>query len=84
MKKLTGLKQKYQIITDVRGRGLLIGLEFKKDIAGDVMYACMEKGLLVNQLKPNLLRFIPPLIVDKTEIDTGICIMDEVLPGFEN
>jgi acetylornithine/succinyldiaminopimelate/putrescine aminotransferase len=81
--KLIGLKQKYPVIADVRGCGLLIGLEFKKDIAEAVMYACMEKGLLVNHLKSNLLRFIPPLIVDKTEIDTGIRVIDEVLSGFE-
>lgn len=77
--KLEGLKGKYSSISDVRGLGLLIGVEFKKDIAEAIMYACLEKGLIVNHLKPNLLRFIPPLIVTRTEIDKGLKILEDVL-----
>jgi acetylornithine/N-succinyldiaminopimelate aminotransferase len=82
MSKLEGLKKKYISISDVRGRGLLIGVEFKQDIAEAIMYACLEKGLIVNYLKPNLLRFIPPLIVSTTEINKGIQIFDKVLAGM--
>jgi acetylornithine/N-succinyldiaminopimelate aminotransferase len=77
--KLEGLKGKYSSIADVRGLGLLIGVEFKQDIAERIMYACLEKGLIVNHLKPNLLRFIPPLIVTRTEIDKGLKILEDVL-----
>jgi 4-aminobutyrate aminotransferase-like enzyme len=43
------------------------------------MYACLEKGLVINFLKPNLLRIIPPLIIKKADIDAGVRILDEVL-----
>ena len=77
--QLQTLKKKYSVITDVRGRGLLIALEFKRDIAEAVMYGCLERGLVINLLKPNLLRIIPPLIINKADIDAGIQILDGVL-----
>jgi acetylornithine/N-succinyldiaminopimelate aminotransferase len=80
--KLDELKKKYQFISDVRGRGLLIAVEFSKDVAEATMYACLAKGLVINFLKPNLLRIIPPLIIDKAEVDSGIKILDEALSGL--
>jgi acetylornithine/N-succinyldiaminopimelate aminotransferase len=77
--KLEVLKNKYTCITDVRGLGLLIGIEFNKDIAEAVMYACLEKGLVINHLKPNMLRVIPPLIISKAEVDEGMSILDGAL-----
>jgi len=79
MSKLEGLKKKYNFITDVRGRGLLIALEFSQDIAQEVLMACLGGGLLVNRLKPNALRFIPPLILSKEEVDEAIGILDKAL-----
>jgi acetylornithine/N-succinyldiaminopimelate aminotransferase len=82
MLKLNALKKKYSFISDVRGRGLLIAVEFNRDIAEAAMYACLAKGLVINFLKPNLLRVIPPLIITETEVDTGIGILDEALSGL--
>jgi predicted acetylornithine/succinylornithine family transaminase len=66
-------------ITDVRGKGLLLGMECTVDVAPAVK-ACMERGLLVGSAgKGNVLRFSPPLIVDKREIDQAITILDDVL-----
>ena len=76
---LQELKAKYDFISGVRGRGLLLAMEFNKDIADKVLYTCLENGLLVNQLKPNTLRFIPPLIINKDEVDKGLNIIDKVL-----
>jgi len=76
---LEGLKQKFQFITDVRGRGLLVAMEFNSDIGGSVLKACLEEGLLVNRLKPNALRFMPPLIISNDEVDEAIGILDEAL-----
>lgn len=84
MERLEGLKQKYAFITDVRGRGLLIAIEFNKDIAESVLMACLERGLLVNQLKPNLIRLIPPLIIGKAEADEALGILDKVLSGVKD
>ena len=63
----------------MRGRGLLVALEFKSDIAPSLVMACLERGLLVNQLKPNTLRFMPPLIIGKEEVDEALAILDEAL-----
>lgn len=79
MEKLNGLKSKYGFIKDVRGRGLLIAVEFDKDISKDMVAACIKKGLLVNRLKPNAIRLIPPLIITQKHADQAIGIIDKVL-----
>jgi len=81
--KLKELQNKYPFIKDVRGCGLLIAVEFDREIAEAIMYACLEKGLVINHLKANLLRIIPPLIISKAEIDEGIGILDTVLAGVK-
>lgn len=76
--RLLGLKHKHGSIVDVRGMGLLLGM--KLDREGDtVVNACMEKGFLINCIQGNILRFIPPLIVEKEEIDALVMCLDEVL-----
>lgn len=80
--KLNTLKQKYTFIKDVRGRGLLIAVEFDKDISKDVVAACIAKRLLVNRLKPNAIRLVPPLIVTEKEVDEAIRILDKVFIEF--
>jgi acetylornithine/N-succinyldiaminopimelate aminotransferase len=80
-KKLVGLKNKYPFITEVRGRGLLVAVEFKSEISQVVVLACLEKGLLVNKLKPNAIRFVPPLIISEKDVDRAIGILDKVLSG---
>jgi len=82
-KGLEKLKQKFQFITDVRGRGLLVAIEFSSDIAGAALAACLDRGLLVNQLKPNALRFMPPLIIGKDEVDEALGILDEALTSIK-
>jgi len=81
---LEKLKQKFQFITDVRGRGLLIALEFSQDIASSALTACLDRGLLVNRVKPNALRFIPPLIIGNEEVDEAVDILDKVLSSIAN
>ena len=83
MVKLEDLRRKYTFITDVRGRGLLVAIEFNSDIAQDVLMECLKKGLLVNKLKPDAIRMIPPLIIDNKDIDTAIGILDDVLSGVD-
>ncbi len=79
IKGLRNLKRKFQFITDVRGRGLLVALEFNSDIAGAALTACLERGLLVNRVKPNALRFMPPLIIGNKEVDEALGILDKAL-----
>ena len=76
---LRGLKQKFVFITDVRGLGLLQAIEFRDDIARSAMMACLDGGLLVNKLKPNALRFMPPLIIGREDVDEALDILDRAL-----
>jgi acetylornithine/N-succinyldiaminopimelate aminotransferase len=77
--QLEGLKQEFDFITDVRGRGLLIALEFSKEIGDKLQLACLDRGLLVNRLKPNAVRFMPPLIVTEKEVDKAVAILRDAL-----
>jgi acetylornithine/N-succinyldiaminopimelate aminotransferase len=76
---LEKLKGKFPFVTDVRGRGLLVAMEFSSDIAQPLVMACLERGLLVNQVKPNALRFMPPLIIGNKEVDQALGILDKAL-----
>jgi len=76
--RLSWLKDRHEVIEDVRGMGLLLGMKLK--IEGDqIVASCMEKGLLINCIQGNILRFIPPLIIEKQEIDVLVACLDEVL-----
>jgi acetylornithine/N-succinyldiaminopimelate aminotransferase len=76
---LAKLKAKFPFISEVRGRGLLVAVEFKDDIAAPLVMDCLKAGLLVNQLKPNAIRFMPPLIIGNGEVDEALAILDETL-----
>jgi acetylornithine aminotransferase len=76
--KLNALKDKHAIVEDVRGLGLLLGIKLKID-GGPVVAKCMEKGILINCIQDNILRFIPPLIISKEEIDELIECLDTIL-----
>jgi len=80
---LQSLKRKYPFIIDVRGLGLLQAMEFQSDIAQPLMLACLDSGLLVNVLKDNALRFIPPLIIARDEIDQALAILDRALSSIK-
>jgi acetylornithine/N-succinyldiaminopimelate aminotransferase len=73
--KLGSLKQQFDFITDVRGRGLLIALEFNQEIGDKLQLALLDRGLLVNRLKPNAVRFMPPLIITEKEVDKALGIL---------
>jgi acetylornithine/N-succinyldiaminopimelate aminotransferase len=82
MEGLKGLKNKFSFITDVRGRGLLVAVEFDRDMAQSVLMTCLDKGLLVNKVKPNALRLMPPLIIGCAEVDQALGILGEALSGI--
>ncbi len=76
--KLLELQNKHAIIREVRGVGLMLGVELKVD--GKFVYdACLKKGLLINCTQSNVLRIMPSVIVKKAEIDKAMKILDGVL-----
>jgi len=76
--KLEQLQQKYSFITQIRGRGLMIGVELSIE-GGEIVKTALEQGLLINCTAGKVLRFVPPLIVTQTEIDQMIDILDTIL-----
>ena len=76
---LEKLKAKFNFITEIRGRGLLLALKFTDNIAEELVLACLKEGLLVNAVKPDALRFIPPLIITEKDVDEALGILEKVL-----
>ena len=78
VKKLNELKKKFSCIKEVRNLGLLVGVEL--DFAGkDIVEFCIEKGLLINCTQGNILRFLPPFVITKKDIDKAIKILEDAL-----
>jgi acetylornithine aminotransferase/acetylornithine/N-succinyldiaminopimelate aminotransferase len=77
--RLRSLEDRSPLVNGVRGRGLLLALSLSKDCAPDVVAACRERGLLVNNVRPNAIRFMPPLTVTDDEIDRACTILEEAL-----
>lgn len=77
-KKLTELKDKHSCIIDVRGMGLMQGIELDFPVK-EVIAKCIEKGLLLVGAGEKVIRFVPPLIVSTEEIDECIEILDSSL-----
>ena len=75
--KLDELKSRHDLIRDVRGRGLLLGMRLKVE-AAPVVQACLENGFLINGVQEKILRFAPPLIVSRPEIDALIDCLDDI------
>ena len=77
--KLEEVKEKFPVISKVKGKGLMIGVELGIEDATGVVTGCMEKGLLINCTQGNILRIMPPLTVTKENIDEAITILSESL-----
>jgi acetylornithine/N-succinyldiaminopimelate aminotransferase len=78
MKGLSALSAR-QDLGEVRGRGLLVALDLKKDIAAKVVEIARDDGLLLNAPRPNLLRFMPALNLSREETDTMLAMLEDVL-----
>jgi len=78
IKKLNKLKQKYSLIKEIRGKGLMIGIELHKEGA-PIYKGCLNKRLLINCTHSSVLRIMPQICVTKKEIDKAIKILDSVL-----
>lgn len=77
--RLEGLKRRHSVVRDVRGLGLMIGVELEQ-AGAPFVEECFKRGFLINCAQERVLRFVPPLIVGQEEIDALIEVLDEVLP----
>jgi acetylornithine/LysW-gamma-L-lysine aminotransferase len=76
--KLTDLAEKHKVIREVRGLGLMIGTETRFDVY-NILIGCMKKGVLVLDAGRNVVRFLPPLVIDQKQIDKVVNVLDEVM-----
>lgn len=76
---LMTLQEKYrETIKEIRGKGLMIGIDFAHPVA-PVVQACLENGLVVGTAGANVLRFVPPLVITREEIDEALTILEGVI-----
>ena len=78
--RLQDLKARHALISEVRGRGLMLACSLTIDGAY-IVTSCQAKGLLINCTGGKTLRFVPPLIVEEKDIDAAISILDDVMEG---
>ena len=78
VKGLEALKKRFSFIREIRGKGLIIGVELEIE-GSKIADGCMEAGLLMNCTAYKVLRFVPPLTIKKNEIDRGLAILEKVL-----
>jgi acetylornithine aminotransferase len=76
--QLEALRQRHPVIETVRGRGLLLGLKLAREGA-PIVEECLTRGFVINCVQGDVLRFSPPLIIGKHEIDELIQSLDEIL-----
>ena len=79
--KLNELIEEYDFVNSVRGKGLMLGLEVDLD-AKKLVHEALEKGLLINAVSETTLRFLPPLIVEKGDIDILIERLDGIFANY--
>ena len=78
VRSLEALKKRLPFIREIRGKGLLLGIELTIE-GNKIAEACMQEGLLINCTASKVLRFAPPLTITKREIDRGLAILENVL-----
>ncbi len=76
--KLEELQAKYRIVKEVRGLGLMLGMELRYDVH-NIILKTLDKGILILDAGRNVLRFLPPLVIEKEQIDKTISVLDEVI-----
>jgi predicted acetylornithine/succinylornithine family transaminase len=78
MNKLKGLKKDTEV-SDVRGKGLMVAIKLKSGKSKEIVDKCLELGLVCNSPAPDVIRFLPPLIVTETQADECIEILKEAM-----
>ena len=76
--KLEEIKNQFAAVKDHRGVGLMQGLEFEGSV-GDLIVTALKKGLVIISAGANIIRFVPPLVIEKKDVDEMIAILTEAM-----
>jgi 4-aminobutyrate aminotransferase len=88
--RLRAIKERHPLVADVRGIGLLLGVELARSgvparrEAEQVMYECLARGLSFKVGQGNVLTLVPPLIIARADLDAALAILDEALTTVES
>jgi len=83
MERLQKLNEKYRIIREVRGLGLMVGVELRFDIL-NVLLGALDRGVLFLDAGRTVMRFLPPLVIETAQLDRVLSVLDEILEEEES
>jgi predicted acetylornithine/succinylornithine family transaminase len=76
---LAAMQEKVGLVEEIRARGLMIGVDLARPVAGEVKQGCVERGLLVNTVGDQMLRLLPPLVLTREQAEKGLEVLGGVL-----
>ena len=82
IKELKKMSLEFSIIKEVRGMGLMVGLELSKPAAPEIVLKALQDGLVINKVSPSILRFLPSLVISKQDIKILLAWLAENLGNF--
>jgi acetylornithine/N-succinyldiaminopimelate aminotransferase len=82
-KSLAALQSKFDCIKEIRGLGLMVGVDFNFE-AKPLVMKMLENGVIANATADTVLRLVPPLVISREEIDHLISVLEETIPEFQN
>jgi len=82
MGRLRGFQERFRVVREVRGLGLMVGLESRFDVYG-LLTGAIERGVIMLYSKRNILRFLPPLTIEKPLLEKALGVLEELLEAEE-
>jgi acetylornithine/N-succinyldiaminopimelate aminotransferase len=76
--RLWSLRKDHPVVQDVRGKGLLVGLDLTVE-GNSIVKSCLERGVLINCTFDHILRMVPPLVITRQDVDRLVQVLDEVM-----
>jgi predicted acetylornithine/succinylornithine family transaminase len=81
--RLRSIEDRFELVTEVRGKGLLWALGLSREAGAEIVQRCLDRGLVLNNVRPDAVRLCPPLIVSREELDEGLSTLEGVLSAME-
>ena len=82
--RLSSMEDRLSLVAGHRGKGLLQAVALSREAAHEVVSGCLERGLIVNNVRPDTVRILPPLTVTREELGEGLDILEHVLDDVES
>ncbi|MBU4173889.1 MAG: aspartate aminotransferase family protein [Actinobacteria bacterium] len=83
LERLRSMTEGVGLVKGVRGRGLMLAVQLERDVSWQAVKGCLERGVLVNNVTPDAVRLLPPLIVEEEELVRGAQVLVDVLEGLD-